>query len=531
MALYDVVIKGGKVLTGAGSPWISTDVGVKDGRIVKVGYIKNPQADVVINASGKFVTPGFIDPHNHSDLSAMAYPDATSALLQGVTTVIVGNCGFSAAPVSKKTKSLLERYWSTLGPLPVEITWTSFSEYLQQLEKTRPAVNVVPLVGHGALRIAAMGFEARAPTTEELEAMKSMLRESLEAGAFGLSTGLIYPPGSFSTTEEIVELARVVSEYGGVYTSHIRGESYTLIEAVKEAIEVGRAAGVPVQISHHKAAGRDNWGKVRESLRLMAEARSVGVEVNCDVYPYTAGMTMLAACLPRWVHEGGVEALLSRLKDAGARKKIKDFIESEVTTWENFVKLAGWEGIVVSYSERCKDCEGKSIAEISRMRRADPYEVLFDILLEDEARSTMVVHLMSEEDVIEVLKSRLSMVGSDSWVMLPKGKPHPRFFGTFPRVIKRYVKELGVLSLEEAVRKMSSMPAEKFRLGDRGYIAPGFRADIVVFDLERVADKATFEEPTLLPEGVDYVLVNGSLAVENGSVTGVRAGLVLRKLS
>jgi len=506
-------------------------VGVKDGRIVKVGYIKNPQADVVINASDKFVAPGFIDSHNHSDLSIMAYPDATCALLQGVTTIVVGNCGFSAAPVSREAKNLLERYWSTLGPLPVEIAWTSYSEYLQQLEKARPAVNVVPLVGHGALRIAAMGFEARTPTTEELEAMKSMLKESLEAGAFGFSTGLIYPPGSFSTTEELVELAKVASEYGGVYSSHIRGESYTLVDAVREAIIVGRTAGVPVQVSHHKAAGRDNWGKVKETLKLMAEARSVGVEVNCDVYPYTAGMTMLTACLPRWVHEGGVDALLSRLKDPDIRKKIKDFMETEIATWENFAKLAGWEGVVVSYSEKCKECEGKSIAEISKMWGVNPYEALFDIILRDEARSTMVIHVMREEDVIEVLKSPLSMVGSDSWIMPPKGKPHPRFFGTFPKVIKRYVKELGILSLEEAVRKMSSMPAEKFRLGDRGYVAPGFRADIVVFDLERIADKATFEEPTLLPEGIDYVLVNGSLVVENGSVTGVRAGSVLRKLS
>lgn len=529
MTLYDVVIKEGKVLTGTGSPWIRTDVGIRDGRIARVGYIKNPQADVVINASGKFVAPGFIDSHNHSDLSIMAYPDAIGALLQGVTTLVIGNCGFSAAPVSKETKSLLERYWSTLGPLPVEITWGSFGEYLQQLEKTRPAVNVVPLVGHGALRIATMGFEAKAPTTEELNTMKNLLRDSLEAGAFGLSTGLIYPPGSFSTTEEVVELAKVVSEYGGVYTSHIRGESYALVDAVREAIEVGRATGVPVQISHHKAAGRENWGKVKETLKLMAEARSADIEVSCDVYPYTAGMTMLAACLPRWVHEGGVDALLSRLRDPGIRKKVRDYVETEVTTWENFVKLAGWEGVVVSYSEKCKECEGRSIAEISGSWGVDPYEALFDIILRDEARSTMIIHLMREEDVVEVLKSPLSMVGSDSWVMPPKGKPHPRFFGTFPRVVRRYVRELGVLSLEEAIRKMTAMPAEKFRLADRGLILPGFRADVVVFELEKVVDRATFEEPALLPEGVEYVLVNGSLSIENGISTGARSGVVLRK--
>jgi N-acyl-D-amino-acid deacylase len=526
---YDVVVKNGRVIVGDGSPWIAADVAIKDGRIVKVGYLKRYDASRVIDASGKFVAPGFIDMHNHSDLSVMAYPEATSTLLQGVTTIVVGNCGFSAAPVARETKHLLERYWSTLGPLPVEITWSTFGEYLRRLEEVRPAVNVATLVGHGVLRIAVMGFDARAPTEVELGRMKELVREAMESGAFGMSSGLIYPPGSFSSTEELVELARVVAEYGGIYSSHIRGESYTLVEAVREAIEIGSRSGAPVEISHHKAAGRDNWGRVRETLRMMEEARSRGVEVTCDAYPYTAGMTMLAACIPRWAHEGGVEALLSRLKDPDTRRKIRDYIETEVTTWENFVKLAGWEGIVVSYSETCKECEGRSLAEISRSWGVDPYDSLFDLLTRDGARTTMVVHLMREEDVVEVLKHPLTMVGSDSWVTPPVGKPHPRFFGTFPRIIKRYVKDLGVLRLEEAIAKMTSMPARKLRLGDRGLVAPGFKADVVVFDFNKVEDRATYENPTQPPVGIEYVLVNGVVAVEEGVPTKARSGEVLRR--
>ncbi len=530
MTSYDILIRNGKVVSGDGGPWVYADVGVKDGKIAKVGYIKGGQADVVVDADGRFVAPGFIDIHNHSDLNIMAYPDAAGTLLQGVTTIVVGNCGESVTPVLRDTKHLLERYWSaSYGSLPVEMTWSTFRGYLEHLEKAHPAVNVAPLVGQGALRIAVTGFDARNPTVGELNLMRELLREAMEDGAFGLSTGLIYPPGSFTTTDEIVELVKVVAGYGGIYATHVRGESYSLIEAVEEAIEIGEKAGVPVQVSHHKAAGKDNWGKVKETLKLMAEARGRGVEITCDAYPYTAAMTMLAATLPRWAQEGGVDALIERIKNPISRRKVTEYIETEVITWENFIKLAGWDGIVISFSEKCKECEGRSIAEISKTWGMDPYETLFNILLEDEAKSTMIMHLMREDDVMEVLKHPLTMIGSDSWVVPLEGKPHPRFFGTFPRVLGRYARDLAALRLEEAVMKMTSMPARKLGLGDRGLIAPGFRADMVIFDMKRIADKATFQKPTQLPEGIDYVLVNGMMAVEEGKITGVRAGMVLRK--
>lgn len=529
MASYDIVIRNGKVISGTGSPWFYADVGVRNGKIVEVGYIKNPQADMVIDASGKFVSPGFIDVHNHSDLSLIAYPDATSALLQGVTTVIIGNCGFSAAPAPNNVKHVLSKYWSAICPVSVEIAWSGFDEYLNYLERVRPAVNVASLVGHGTLRIASMGFDSRAPSDDEMEVMKSLLRNSMEAGAFGISTGLIYAPGVYSQPNEVVELARVVSEYGGVYSTHVRSESYKLLQAIEEALDVGRRARAPIQISHLKAAGRDNWGKVKEVLKILTDAREGGIDVLCDVYPYTAGMTMLSATLPKWAHEGGLDALLSRLKDLDTRRKIREFIESEITSWENAIKIAGWDGIVIAYSERCKECEGKSLMELSRMWGLDPYDTLFNILLLDEAKSLMILHMMSEEDVIDVLGSPLSMIGSDSLILPPRFRVHPRFYGTFPRVIRRYVKELKILNLEDAIRKMTSLPAERFRISDRGIIAPNFKADIVLFDLEKIMDKASYEEPTQPPEGIEYVIVNGVISVEDGQTTGVRSGEVLRR--
>lgn len=529
LVVYDIVIKNGKVLSGAGSTWFYKDIGIKNGKIIKVGHIKDPEADTIINAQGKIVSPGFIDVHNHSDLSILAYPEATNALLQGVTTIIIGNCGLSAAPVSRESKDLLIKYWSTLGPPPVEINWSTLSEYLDQVERVRPAVNIGTLVGHGTIRIAVMGFDARSPSQHELESMKRLLIDSLDGGALGISTGLIYPPGSFSTTLELIELAKVSAERGGIYATHIRGESHTLIQAVQEAIEIGKSARIPIEISHHKASGRENWGKVKETLKLMEEARTLGIEVNCDVYPYTAGMTMLSAILPRWAHEGGIDALLSRLKDPAKRREIKEYMERDASAWENFARLVGWENIVISYSESCKECEGRSIAQISDMWNMDPYETIFKILIDDNCRSTMIIHSMREEDVIEVLKSPLSMIGSDSWVMPPKGRTHPRFFGTYPRIIKRYVKELKVLRLEEAIRKMTALPAEKFRLTDRGYLGPGYRADLVIFDFEEISDQATFEEPTRLSKGVEFVIVNGALAVENGIPTNARSGQVIRR--
>ncbi|MEM4033922.1 MAG: amidohydrolase family protein, partial [Sulfolobales archaeon] len=365
-------------------------------------------------------------------------------------------------------------------------------------------------------------------SNEDLEMMKELTVDAMRAGAFGISTGLIYPPGSYASTNELVELAKVVSSYGGIYSTHIRSESHRLLEAVEEALEIGLKAGIPVEISHLKAAGRPNWGKVKEVIDLVRKYREYGVEVNYDMYPYTAGSTSLIALLPQSLYRDGFDILISKLSDKGFRDEVIKLVESS-SDWENLLKILRWEDIVIAYSGSCKPCEGRSILELSRELGKDPYDIIFDLICSDQGRTLMVMHFMNEEDLIYGLKQPYSLIGSDSLVIpLGMGKPHPRFFGTFPRVIKRYVKDLGILSLEEAVAKMSSIPAQKLRLNDRGIIAPGFKADLVVLDIKNIEDRATFEDPNKYPVGIDYVIVNGTISVSEGKYVGIRNGEVIK---
>ncbi len=530
---FDLVIRNGLIIDGTGNPWFKNDIAIKDGKIVKIGKISD-RGEIEIDARGMVVSPGFIDLHNHSDLTILAYPNAESFIMQGVTTAVVGNCGLSMAPVNPENVDLLKKY---LSPFLVRgfdygWDWRSLGEFYSKVEKRGTAINLVPLVGHGTIRIAVKGFDPSEPTKEELEEMKRLLRESLEEGAFGMSTGLIYPPGSYAKTEEIIELAKVVKEYGGIYATHIRNEGRYLIEAVEEAIRIGEEAGVSVEISHHKASGKPNWGKVNATLRLMERARKRGVEVNCDVYPYTAGSTTITALLPTWVLEGGVDKMLERLKDREVRKKIKEEIEEDKMKGENFLKAAGWSGILISQCP-LKEYEGKTLEEILKEKGMlhDPYEGFFDWLLEIKGEATMVIFLMDEEDVKTVISSPLSSIVSDAWATSPAagGKPHPRAYGTFPRVLGKYVREEKLLSLEEAIRKMTSLPAGKVRLQDRGLIRKGFWADLVIFDPNKIIDKATYQNPHQYPEGIKYVIVNGKIVVKEGKLTGERPGKVLRR--
>ncbi|MEM1601430.1 MAG: D-aminoacylase [Sulfolobales archaeon] len=526
---YDLIIKNGKVVSGLSSTWINADVGIKDGVIVEVGYLSWKHAETVIDARGKFVLPGFIDMHNHSDLSLIALPDALNSIMQGVTTVVIGNCGFSAAPVMPKALDMVKRFWRQLSfGLEVDFTWRSFNDYLNVLSSVRPSVNVVPLVGHGTIRINVLGFNDSAPNDEELSVMKSLVNEAMRSGAFGLSTGLIYPPSSYASTDEIVELAKVAGSYGGIYSTHIRSESGRLLEAVGEALDIGLRAGIPVEISHLKAAGKPNWGKVKEVVNLIRDYRGRGVEVNYDLYPYTAGSTSLISLIPQKFYREGFESLISRLKDRGFREEVVKYVESS-SDWENLLGVLGWEDIVISYSQTCKSCEGRTLLSISEELGVDPYTAFFELIVRDEGRTLMIMHFISEEDLIYALKQPYSLIGSDSFIVPKVGKPHPRFFGTFPRVIKRYVKDLGVLTIEEAVAKMTSNTAQKLRLHDRGVIAPGFKADIVVLDVDRLEDRATFEDPNNYPLGIEYVVVNGSVSVYEGIYVGKRGGEVLRR--
>jgi len=531
--VYDLVIKNGRVIDGTGNPWFKADIAVKDGKVVEIGEIPQSKADEVIDATGQIVCPGFIDMHSHSDLFLLINPKAESKIRQGVTTEVIGNCGASLFPI---LPGKVEIFMKRVGALAEEVTWDwhTLDEYAEKLENQGISVNVVPLVGHGTLRINVMEFENRAPTKNELDEMKALLEDSLKVGAFGMSTGLIYTPGSYANTEEIIELAKVASRYGGIYASHVRSESTWLLEAVREAIRIGKEADIPVEISHLKSAGRRNWGKVRDALRIIEAARDEGVEVTCDFYPYTAGSTGLAACLPPWAHEGGLEEMLKRLNDPSARAKMKKDIERGLPGWENLAGTAGWDSIVVAYCEKNKEYEGLSIAEIAKMRGVDPFDAAFDLLLEEEGVVSIILHMICEDDMRYVMKHQLTMVGTDGSCYAPygplaRGKPHPRNYGTFPRILGRYVRDEKVLSLQDAIRKMTSMPAQKLGLRDRGLIREGFWADIVIFDPHKVLDKATFKNPHQYPEGITYVIVNGKVAIEKGEHTGVLAGKVLRR--
>ena len=485
------------------------------------------------------MAPGFIDAHSHSDSVTLYYREMESNVMQGVTTVVAGQCGSSPAPVNPDMRDLLQRRLETHLPPEVDlkITWTTFDDYLKEEEKDGLGINVAHLVGHGAIRTAAMGFEARAPTPREVEVMKDLTAEAMEAGAFGLSTGLIYPPGIFAETDEIVELAKVAASYSGVYDTHIRGEGRTLMKALEEAISVGRTAGLPVQISHHKAASKVVWGKSVDTLAMIERARSEGVDVTVDQYPYRAGATSLATLLPPWAHEGGIERLIERLHDGELRQKMREDIEKGIPGWENFAGELGWESIYISRvkSDENKPLEGMNLAEITKLRGdADPITSLFEVLSEEEGAAGMILFSMNEDDIKRIMRHPVHMVGTDSGSMSPtgymsRGKPHPRGYGSYPKILGRYVREMGVLRLEDAVRKMTSMPAQRFGLLDRGLLRPGMCADIVVFNPDTVMDRATYQDPHQFPEGVEYVLVNGEVAVDGGKYSPVLAGRTLRK--
>lgn len=526
---FDLVIRGAWVIDGTGNPFFLRDVGIKDGRVARIG--QGLGGDRVIEAAGLILCPGFVDIHNHVDHGILAFPDAESHVMQGVTTSVVGNCGLSMAPVEPARKDLARRY---LGPfLRKEVEygwkWKTLADFFDKVEAGGLALNLAPLVGHGTIRIAVKGFDEGKPTPDEMERMKALLAESLEEGAFGLSSGLIYPPGSYAFPEELVELCGVLREHGGFYATHMRNEGGALLESVREALAVGEANGIPVQVSHHKAVGRANWGKVKESLALMESARKRGVEVNCDVYPYEAGMTTLTALLPPFGLEGGVERMLERLADPGERERLREGIEQGIPGWENCIESLGWGNIVIGECEAKREVEGLSLEEIAYREGKEPCCALFDLLIAARGNATMLLFGTCEADVGEVVRNPLSCIASDSWVIAPNGggKPHPRAYGTFPRFLRVFVREKGELSWQEAIRKITSLPAAKAGIRGRGLVAEGFWADLVLFDPEAITDRATFAQPHQYPEGIRHVLVNGQLVVEDGKATGQRPGRVL----
>jgi N-acyl-D-amino-acid deacylase len=533
--MLDILIINGHIIDGMGNPHFRANIGIKDGVIQEIGKITS-EADTVIDAKGLIVSPGFIDIHTHSDLTLLANPKAESKIRQGVTTEVIGNCGFSAAPIRKASLEHIKKFLEFLK-LGAEINWDwfSFADYLNKLEKSMPAVNVAPLVGHGTIRVNVMGFENRQPTNSELEEMKELLSNAMKDGAFGLSSGLGYAPACYADTSELIELCKIVAKYGGIYATHIRDEADGIIEAAMEAIQIGERAGLPVEISHYKPEGRKNWGKVGECIQIIENAQKRGVNVTYDVYPYIAGEAPIThVCfIPPWVQEGGIEQTIERLKNPQVREKIK--IEAKEKGWkECLLNIATWDDILISFSKREKNLQGKKLSEIADLKGMEPYDVLFDLLIKEKGAVNMCVFVMNEDTISAMIKNRFGMIGSDGMSVSPYGvfsrtRPHPRYYGTFPRFLGKYVRQDNILTLEEAIRKITSMPAQKLGLRNRGLIKEGFYADIVIFDSKTVIDKATFFDPHQYPEGIKYVLVNGKIIVEDGKHTEVRAGKVLRK--
>jgi len=527
---HDIVLHGGRIVDGTGSPWRRGDVAIDGSEIAALGPPGSLDGDEVVDVSGRAVAPGFVDIHTHSDFTLPANRDAHSKVRQGVTLEVVGNCGISAAPRYGDAAENVDGWFEARGLSgTVSLDWESMAEYFETLEAGGLSLHVASLVGHGNVRAAVLGNGDRQPDEDELDEMRALVDEAMEEGAVGLSTGLFYPPGSYADTDEVAALATVAADHGGFYATHMRSESDELIESVEETLEIGRRADVPVQISHHKAVGPDNWGKIRYTLRRMELARERGVDVQCDQYPYVASSTSLGALLPNWAHDGGDEALLDRLRDDETRRRLA---ESLAESYEG-----RWDDVLVTNVQNpaLKDAEGETIAALAARddEEREPATLLLDLVRDDENRTSHVNFGMDETDVRTVMEHPLTMVGSDGSSLTPEGPlgdgvPHPRNYGTFPRVLGHYARDEEVLSLEEAVYKMTGLPAARMGLEDRGVLKRGLAADVTVFDPETVAQTGDFLAPAQYPAGVDHVLVDGTFVVRDGDHTGARPGSVVR---
>ncbi len=536
----DFLIQNGTVVDGMGNHPFKADLGVSDGRISHIEPNISADAKDVFDAKGLTICPGFIDAHSHSDMSVPFDNRLESMIRQGVTTSVIGNCGSSLAPVNDDTLDIIQKEFDVFSPpgQDLKITWRSFAEYLETLEKTGTPINMVPLVGFGTVRIAAgPAFDDREPTRIELASMKSAIAEAMEAGAFGMSTGLFYAPQIFASEDEIIELAKTIAEYKGIYASHIRGEGASVVQAVKELIHVVEKSGCRRgQISHHKIAGQPFWGISKHTLKLIADANKRGLRIACDQYPYNRGMTSLISLLPPWVHEGGMETILNHLQTPDSQMQIKRDVDGGAEGWENIVKNVGWDNIFIASvrTDKWRAIQGKSLQQIAEeCGYSDTFQLLFNLLLDEEGEVSMTIESMGEADIRRIMKDRHTMIGTDGWGLSPTGvfgyiKPHPRSYGTYPRILGKYVREERLLTLEDAIWKMTGFPAEAFGLQDRGSIKEGSWADIVVFDASTIRDKATYLDPHRFPEGIRYVFVNGRLVVDDSRQIPVFPGKVLR---
>jgi N-acyl-D-amino-acid deacylase len=529
---FDIIIKNGHIIDGTGSPWYAGDLGIRNGKIEAIGKLDAALSNRVIDASGKIVAPGFIDMLGQSDLTMLVDPHLPSKIYQGITTEITGEGG-SAAPLDD---DIVRADHVTYEHYKIAPDWRTMGQYFSRLERHGMGINLASYVGATQVRRMVLGDADRAPTAAELDLMKSLVTAAMKDGAVGLSTALQYAPAPYATTEELIALASQASRYGGIYASHIRDEGNAIIPALDEAIRIGKEAQIPVEIWHLKAAGKGNWGRMPEIVAHIQKARDEGVDISANTYAYTAWFNSFSAFIPPWAHDGGDKKMIERLKDPATRARIRKDMEAPSTAWDNeWEEIPGPEAILVCVVSNPKllPLQGKTIAQIAKEWGKDPIDTICDLLIEDDAFTNVAVFGMSEPDVTLALEQPWVSICNDSQGTAPDGllgkeHPHPRAYGTFPRILRKYVREEQKLRLEEAIRKFTALPAQKMRLADRGVLKVGMWADVVVFDPRTITDRATFEEPNQLSVGMDYVLVNGVPVIAGGKMTDALPGRVLR---
>ena len=529
---YDVLIRNGRIIDGTGSPWYAGDVAIRGGRIAAIGAVPGGQAKTTIDAGGMVVAPGFIDMLGQSDLSILVKPQLPSKIFQGITTEFTGE-GSSAAPLNDSIIAADRVSYDHLGVQP---DWRTLKEYFARLERQGIGINVGHYVGATQVRRMVLGDADQTPSAEQLGRMRELVRQAMHDGAVGLSTSLQYPPAPYAKTEELIALAGEAARYGGVYATHMRSESDDILTALDEAIRIGREARIPVEIWHIKVAGKRNFGRMPEVVAKIDSARRAGVDIGADTYAYTAWFNSLSAMVPPWAHDGGAAKLLERLRDPAQRRRMRHDMETQ-GSWENnaWQEIGDPNKILIGAVQNpaLMPLQGKTLGEIARQRKVDPIDALFDLLIEDRAYTSVAVFGMSEPDVVLALQQPWVSINNDSQGTSPDGilgreHPHPRAYGTFPRILRKYVREEKRLTLEDAIRKFTSLPAERMRIGDRGVLKTGMWGDVVVFDPEKVRDRATFERPNQLSEGMRWVLVNGVPVIAEGKATGALPGKVLR---
>jgi len=529
---YDLLIRNGRVVDGTGRPGFVADVGIRGDRIARIGKLPRARARRVIDARGLVVAPGFIDMLGQSEINLLIDPRAMSKVMQGVTTEVTGE-GSTAAPMNERLVAEDADYYRRFN---LTVDWRTLGEFFGRLERRGLGVNLATFVGATQVRGYVMGFDDRAPTADELIEMRRQVASAMEDGALGLSTSLQYVPARFAKTGEIVELAMAARRYGGIYATHQRSEANAIDSSLEEVFEIGRRARMPVEIWHLKTAYKKNWGRMPEVLQRIEAARARGQDVTADVYPYTAASTSLSACLPPWALEGGTARMLERLGDARTRERLKRDIMTDSKDWENiFLGSGGAGGVLISttINPSLANLQGKRLAEIAAEQKKDDLDALFDLLLADHGETDAIYFMMSEDDLRAALRAPFVSICTDSAARatdgpLSKDKGHPRGWGSYPRILARYVREEKLLTLEEAVRKMTAMPATRVRLLDRGVIREGAFADITIFDPLKVRDLSTFENPNQYPEGIPFVITNGQLSVDDGRRTNALAGRILR---